>query len=442
MSVSQSTLDVTSFIDARKVGGFQLVVIALCAAVVFIDGFDTQAIAYVAPSIAKEWKLAPGALGPVFGAGLFGLMVGALILGPVADRIGRKPVIIVSVLAFGLFSLLTVTADSLTSLFMWRFLTGIGLGGAMPNAIALTAEYCPQRRRAALVMVMFIGFSLGSAIGGFLATVLVPRFGWVGVFWVGGLVPLVLAPLLLARLPESIRLLALHGGADHRIRALLARIDADPTLDDADRFVVAEEARGGVPVAHLFRDGRALATILLWIMFFMSLLDLYFLINWLPTVINASGVEVGTAVLISTMFQVGGIVGTLALAPLLDRGKPFAVLAFAYAAAALLIVVIGRLGGAILPLTAAIFAAGFCLTGAQIGANALTAVFYPTYIRSTGIGWALGIGRIGSIVGPIVAGVLLALRWPTPDIFLLGALPAVIGAAAAFAIGRETARAG
>jgi MFS transporter, AAHS family, 4-hydroxybenzoate transporter len=442
MSAAPSTLDITSFIDARKVGGFQLVVTALCAAIVFIDGFDTQAIAYVAPSLANEWKLAPGALGPVFGAGLFGLMLGALILGPVADRIGRKPVIIVSVLAFGLFSLLTVTASSLSSLFLWRFLTGIGLGGAMPNAIALTAEYCPQRRRAALVMVMFIGFSLGSAIGGFLASVLVPRFGWTGVFWVGGLVPLVLAPLLLMRLPESIRLLALQGGADHRIRAVLARIEAAPRLDDVDRFVVAEAAQGGVPVVHLFRDGRGLATILLWIMFFMSLLDLYFLINWLPTVINASGVEVGTAVLIATMFQVGGIIGTLVLAPLLDRGKPFAVLAIAYAAAALLIVVIGRLGGAVLPLTAAIFAAGFCLTGAQIGANALTAVFYPTYIRSTGVGWALGIGRIGSIVGPTVAGVLLALRWPTPDIFLLGALPAVIGAAAAFAIGRATARAG
>lgn len=435
MTVETGTIDVPGLIDQQNIGRFQVFVAALCAAVVFMDGFDAQAIGYVAPSISKAWGLRPGALGPVFGAGLFGLMLGALLFGPVADRIGRKPVIVACTLFFGICTLLTVTADSLISLIVWRFVTGLGLGGAMPNAIALTSEYSPHRSRATMIMVMFCGFSIGSALGGAVAAKLIPTFGWTAVFWLGGILPIVFTPILVLGLPESIRLLALRGHDVRWIRTLLRRINPQLVFGDAARFAVHEDRPPGFPVVHLFKESRGPATVLLWIMFFMNLLDLYFLANWLPTVINNAGIAIELAVIVTSLFQVGGVVGTLVLARLIDRFSPYHVLSAAYGAAGFFIACIGSSGASVSLITALVFCAGFCVVGAQIGANALAATFYPTFIRSTGVGWALGIGRIGSIIGPVVGGILLSLQWDTPSIFLVGAAPALIAAGAALGMG-------
>src|SRR3984957_5835459 len=219
-----STVDVAAFIDAQPVGAFQVKLLLTCAAVLFLDGFDTQAIGYVAPVLAKEWGLSKGALGPVFSAGLFGLMIGALLFGPLADRIGRKKIIVLSTLAFGLGVLLTSLVQDVNALLAIRFLTGLGLGGAMPNAIATTAEFNPRRRRATMVMIMFAGFSIGAALGGMLAAALIPAFGWRSVFMVGGIAPLLLVPILMLRLPESVRFLALTGRANARVAELLQSI--------------------------------------------------------------------------------------------------------------------------------------------------------------------------------------------------------------------------
>src|ERR1700732_2487150 len=191
-----SLVDVAEFIDSQPVGGFQLKLLLTCAAVLVLDGFDTTAIGFVAPSLAKEWGLTKGALGPVFSAGLFGLMIGALTLGPLADRIGRKKIIIFSTLAFGIGTLVTAFVQDVNMLLAIRFLTGLGLGGAMPNTVAMTSEFNPQRRRATMVMIMFCGFSLGAALGGLLAAWLIPQFGWRSVFVVGGLAPLALVPVV------------------------------------------------------------------------------------------------------------------------------------------------------------------------------------------------------------------------------------------------------
>jgi AAHS family 4-hydroxybenzoate transporter-like MFS transporter len=435
MSVETGTIDVPALIDRQKVGGFQVLVAALCAAVVFMDGFDAQAIGYVAPSISKSWGLRPGALGPVFGAGLFGLMLGALVCGPLADRVGRKAVIVGCTLAFGICALLTATADSLTSLLVWRFLTGLGLGGAMPNAIALTSEYSPQRSRATMIMVMFCGFSIGSALGGVLAAKLIPAFGWSAVFLVGGAVPIAFAPVLWLVLPESIRLLALKGNHDRQVAALFSRVNPTLAFDDKARFTVHEAQLHGFPVAHLFRETRAPATLLLWVMFFMNLLDIYFLVSWLPTVIRNAGIALERAVIATAMLQVGGVIGTLVLGRLIDRFSPYHVLAVAYFLAAVFIACLGSAGSSVELIMALVFCAGFCVVGAQIGANALAATFYPTFIRSTGVGWALGIGRIGSIIGPVVGGILLSLKWDTASIFFVGAIPVLIAAAAASGMG-------
>jgi AAHS family 4-hydroxybenzoate transporter-like MFS transporter len=430
-------IDLIDFIDRQPVGGFHLRLLLICAAVLFLDGFDTQAIGYVAPALAKEWGLSKGALGPVFSAGLFGLMIGALVFGPLADRIGRKKIIVLSTLAFGVGALITALVGDVNALLVIRFLTGLGLGGAMPNAIAMMAEFNPQRRRSTMVMIMFCGFSIGAALGGLVAAWLIPQFGWRAVFVVGGLAPLVMLPILILRLPESVRFMATAGHAPGRVVELLKQISPHTAFAPGVQFLVHETHLAGLPVAHLFREGRTLVTLLLWVVFFMSLLDIYFLANWLPTVLNDLGASVSQAALIGSMLQVGGVVGTFALGSFIDRFS-FRALTVLYFAAVFAVGAIGQLGHSAVLVSVAIFAAGFCVVGGQIAANALAAAFYPTSVRATGVGWALGMGRVGSIVGPLVGGVLLAGKWSTAAVFLTAAAAALCAALAAFGLSRLT----
>jgi len=426
-----AAVDVAAFIDAQPVGAFQIKLLLTCAAVLLLDGFDTTAIGYVAPALAKEWNVGKAALGPVFSAGLFGLMIGALLFGPLADRIGRRKIIIFSTLAFGIGTLVTAFVNDANTLLAVRLLTGLGLGGAMPNTISLTSEFSPHRRRATMVMIMFVGFSIGAALGGLLAAALIPQFGWRSVFVVGGVAPLVLTPILAWRLPESVRFLALTGRSDARVAELLTFVNARASFAADQRFVVDEPALQGIPVLHLFRDGRTVPTLLLWVVFFMSLLELYFLANWLPTVLNDLGASISAAAVIGSMFQIGGVAGAFALGHVIDRFS-FRALALVYFIAVFAVGAIGQLGHAAMSVTIAIFIAGFCLVGGQIAANALAAGFYPTSVRATGVGWALGIGRVGSIVGPSVGGILLSLKWSAGELFMTAALAALCAALASF----------
>jgi AAHS family 4-hydroxybenzoate transporter-like MFS transporter len=316
-----------------------------------------------------------------------------------------------------------------------RFLTGLGLGGAMPNAVAMTSEFNPRRRRATMVMIMFCGFSVGAALGGILAAAMIPQFGWRSVFIVGGVAPLLLVPILALKLPESVRFLALTGRANERVAQLLGFISPKTAFAPATQFVVNEPELTGVPVLHLFREGRTLVTLLLWVIFFMSLLDIYFLANWLPTVLNDLGASVSSAVLIGSMLQVGGVVGTFALGSVIDRFS-FRALALVYFIAVFAVGAIGQLGHSVVFVTVAIFVAGFCVIGGQIAANALAAAFYPTSVRATGVGWALGIGRVGSIIGPLVGGMLLTAEWSTASVFMAAAAAALCAALASFSLSR------
>ncbi|WCM93344.1 aromatic acid/H+ symport family MFS transporter [Acidovorax sp. NCPPB 2350] len=427
-----------SVADRSAFGPLQFHVTLLCAIVAMLDGFDTQSIAYVAPRIAEDWGLKPSDFGPIFAVGLFGLMAGAFILSPAADRWGRKKIILLSTFIFGLFALLTAWATSMTELLAYRFVTGVGLGAAMPNIIALTSEYAPQRLRATLVTVMFCGFPLGSTLGGLVSSWLIARYDWHAVFVLGGVLPLLLLPVLVAMLPESLRYLAASGAAPARYEPIVRRAypGEDPATVMAGLRGEAGGAGAGFSVFELFRHGRLPTTALLWLAFFMNLLVMYFLVNWLPTLLKGAGLPLEKAILSTAMLNLGGVAGALALGRLIDRFSPYAVLGAAYAASAGFIALIAFSGQNLGGLLAGAALSGFGVVGAQIGCNALAASIYPTHIRATGVGWALGVGRIGAIVGPLAGGAFLAAAWPASSIILAAAVPALLAAAAVFALGR------
>jgi AAHS family 4-hydroxybenzoate transporter-like MFS transporter len=432
-----TTIDIQDFINARRLSGYQIMVLVLCFLVVAVDGFDTAAVGYIAPALRAQWKITPPQLAPLFGAGLFGLMAGAFVFGPIADKVGRKTVLIFATIAFGVASVLSATSASIETLTIWRFVTGIGLGGAMPSAITLTSEYCPERNRSFLVMLMFCGFTSGGALGGLSAAVLTADFGWQGVLLLGGALPLVLAGILLVVLPESVRYLVLKGGRDVRISKILRRIDPQAALADAHYTGVLRPK--GSPIGQLFKPGLVTGTLLLWLTFFMSLLVFYLLTSWLPTLLNSAGQSATSSSLIALMLPIGSTVGAIAIGLLMDRFNPHAVLACSYTLAAAFILMLGFSTASIWMLLIAVFGAGIGTGGSQIGINALSAAFYPTASRATGVSWANAVGRAGSVLGSMVGGQLLSLGWDLATVFMVAAVPAMTAAVAILLKGRVAA---
>ena len=413
----------------------------MCSLLVFVDGFDAQAMGYVAPALSAAMQIPRSVLGPVISSGLVGMMIGAMVSGPLADQLGRRPVLIGCALIFGVGSLLTATAQSVEGLVAFRALTGLGMGGAMPNAIALTSEYMPHRRRGTAVTTMICGFSLGAAVGGFVAAAIIPRFGWQSVFIVGGVAPLVIAGAAFLWLPDSIRFLLVRGGRDEQVRHHLARIAPGAPLPQVLSGGLDDGGtHGALVVKQLFTGRRAVGTALIWVVYFMNLLNLYFLNSWLPTIISDANFPVATAIRLTALFQVGGIGGALVLGALLDRWFTFWILAACYLWAAVCVFFIGAASASTALLGLTIASAGLGIIGGQNACHALTAAFYPIAMRSTGVGWALGIGRIGSIVGPVLGGLLLARGTPIGQVFWAAAVPALIATTAAAALAGLTGR--
>jgi AAHS family 4-hydroxybenzoate transporter-like MFS transporter len=421
-------VNIGRYIDDRPLSAFQIRTIVLCALVTALDGFDAQALGFVAPSLGRDWQLARGALGPVFGASLFGIMVGSLVFGALADYFGRKWLVIAGVLVFALGTLATCRATGLSELTMLRFATGLGLGGVLPNTIALTGEYAPLRRRTLMIMLMFMATTLGAALGGLLAAELVPVHGWQSVFLVGGILPLMLCPVLMVWLPESLTLMALDPRNNDRVRKLLSRIDGTAGFASDARYTIVEESGSGFLLPQLFVNDRLLPTLLLWIMFFMNMLDIYFLNSWLPTLAHGVGLDVQAAIAIGIAFQLGGMLGTVGLGFLIQRLGFHRVLFLTYLAGFASIMAIAAAGNFLPVLGPAAFVSGVAVIGGQIGCNAYAARVYPTYIRATGIGWALGVGRLGSILGVTIGGMMLAAQWAIPSLFQASAVPQLCSA--------------
>lgn len=424
--------------DDRKVSGFQYMVVVLCGLVLFIDGFDTQAISYIMPLLAKEWGIPATMMGTVFSSTLVGLMVGYLVLSPLSDRFGHRRVLIVSTFFFGLCTLLTVLATNVHELLVLRFLTGLGLGAAAPGAIALTGEYSPKRLRASFVLAIYCGFSLGFVAAGFAAGQLLAPFGWKSLLWVGGVFPMVLAVLLYFVLPESLAFLSRREQNREQVRAILRRIDPALAENAHSTPAAAQGSAKRAAISRLFKDGYTTGTVLLWVVFFLNLGAFYFMQSWLPAILGKLDYPMQTIVWMTSLSTVGGIVAAFFVGPAMDRIGPYISLGVLYLFGAVFMTVIAAsLSLAPWVLMTAVFFGGFCVSGGQKSAIALGAVFYPTEIRSTGLGWALGIGRLGGIAGPAVAGMLIGAHWLPAQLFYLAAVTMLCAGVGVFAMGHR-----
>jgi len=422
-------VDVTALVDNGRVTGFHVLLFALCAMSLIMDGFDAQAMGFVGPEVRAAFALTDAQWVNVLSFGNLGLMLGALFFTILGDRLGRRPVLIFGTLFYSVMSILTAHAGSANELVALRFIGGIGLGAVVPNATALIGEYSPKRLRVTLMMAITVGFTVGAAFGGVVATWLVPQYGWESVFYFGGFVPLVVGLLMLAWLPESLQFLVVRRKIG-KLTAWMQRAHRDIAITSETEFVTAEEGRQGVPVRYLLSEGRAPVTLLYWLVNFMNLLNLYFVAGLLPSILTDNGLDASTSRIVATLFQVGGVVGTFGFAWLIARKGFTPILMAGFALASLLIALIGNASimTTVPILMLVVFVAGWCIVGGQPGLNALAATYYPTDMRSTGIGWGLGWGRTGAFVGPQLWG--LVSNWQPQSVFLVFAVPAAISAVA------------
>ncbi|PXW97424.1 AAHS family benzoate transporter-like MFS transporter [Sphaerotilus hippei] len=423
------SIDVSRLIDHARFNRFHWTVLFWCALIIVFDGYDLVIYGVVLPVLMKEWALSPLQAGALGSYALFGMMAGAMVFGPLSDRIGRKKAITMCVILFSGFTVLNGFARNPTEFGLCRFLAGLGIGGVMPNVVALMSEYAPRKIRSTLVAIMFSGYSVGGMLSAGLGIVMLPTLGWQSVFFVAG-IPLLLLPVIMKFLPESVGFM-IRQGRDDEARAILERIEpgfkagADQSLS-----MPAIQSRG-TPLLDLFRDGRAFQTLMLWVAFFCCLLMVYALNSWLPKLMSKAGYGLGSSLGFLLVLNFGAIFGAVGGGWLGDRLNLPRVLAAFFAVAALSISLLGFNSPSVV-LHGLIAVAGATTIGSQILLYACGAQFYSMAMRSTGLGWASGIGRNGAIIGPIMGGALMAMEMPLQGNFMAFAAP---GAIACLAMG-------
>lgn len=425
-----ATLEVQSFIDGRKMSAFQIIVIAICVAVLVLDGFDAVMIAYVAPALAGMLHLAPKQLGPLFAAGLGGLTVGAFLCGPVADKLGRKKVLIASVAVFGAFTLVSASVTELSSLITLRFIAGLGLGGAGPSAMALIAEMCPKDRRSTQLAWLGCGIPLGGGIAGFVAAKMIPAYGWSSMFVIGGLLPLLLLIAICLRVPDSVRfLLVRHATGQDKVRSIMRKLA--PDVDFRNTFFTAQrETKSGALVVDLFRKGLGVSTLLLWLASFCTLMVVYFLTNWLPILLHSTQRSIGETSLLLSLFLVGSPFGSLLVGFLMDRYNRYACMVVSALIAAACLILVGNVVSNLVPAAVVIMAVGASCGACVTGSSILASFMYPTAVRATGIGWTAGCGRLGSVFGTMSGTVLLATGLGLPSLLKVASIPCFVACGA------------
>ncbi|MDH4108994.1 MAG: MFS transporter [Gammaproteobacteria bacterium] len=433
-----ATIDVDRLIDEQKIGRFNVMIVAWSFLAMLADGYEITAMAFAAPELVRVWGVETSSLGPVFSASLFGVLFGAPLLGWVGDRYGRRVAIILACVICGVATLSMVATTNLQQMFALRFIAGIGIGGLMPNTISLTSELSPKKFRAMLIVLMFTGITLGSGSPSVIAATLVPQYGWQVLFLIGGVFPLAVAACLVFYLPESIKFLAVRKLRPEKLLQTARRARPDLVIPATAEFVVRRAEAGGTAglgIRQIFAGGLAWITPLLWFCFAATLMANFFLNSWMPVLFERSGMDPEQAALASGLYHVGGTLGGLLISVLIDRYGVLVIAVF-LALAGPVVAAIGLAGLPQAALLALSLGAGVCVLGAQFGNNASAGMIYPTEVRAKAVGWAFSIGRFGSILGPIVGGVLIAQDSSLASMLLVAAAPLVLGALAAMQLTR------
>jgi AAHS family 4-hydroxybenzoate transporter-like MFS transporter len=426
-------VQVSRLLDERGLSSFQIKVLIWSVLIALIDGYDIGAIAFAAPHLVADWHVPPSDLKWVLTASNIGVLFGSQIFGWIGDSYGRKTALISSNLFFGVFTFAAAYSTNLTELFWLRTIAGLGIGGVIPNLVAINAESAPRNLRATLAIIAAGCVPLGGAFAGFVSAAFVAHYGWPVLFSVGGVVPVIIALAAIFGLPESIKYMALHEGHRRRMEQLIASIRPGYKVPANARFVIEDEQQSpsSNPI-YLFRNGLWLITPLAWLLFALNLMGYFFLISWTPTLMAAAKVPQATAALAGALLQVGGTVGALMLCWWLQRSRFFAI-AILFVVAVPVVGSIGYWGTtSAAALLTSTFCAGFLVLGIQTGINVVGAMIYPTSLRANGSGWELGIGRFGSIIGPVVGGLLVGL--PLGTLYAWSSLPFAAGAIVCFAI--------
>lgn len=434
--MQSNKININTLIDEAKFTPFHWGVLFWCLMIIIFDGYDLVIYGVALPLLMQEWALSAVQAGLLASTALFGMMFGAMTFGTLSDKLGRKKTIMICVVIFSSFTFLGAFATNPVEFGILRFLAGLGIGGVMPNVVALMTEYAPKRIRSTLVALMFSGYAIGGMTSALLGAWLVPQFGWKIMFYIA-IIPLVALPLIWKFLPESLMYLT-NKKEIEQTRTIVQKISPSQQLNGDTEFVLNEVTKGDeAPVKALFQQGRMFSTFMFWIAFFMCLLMVYALGSWLPKLMIQAGYSLGASMIFLFALNIGGMIGAIGGGALADRFHIKKVVTIMFICGAAALILLGFNSPQIVLYTL-IAVAGAATIGSQILLYTFVAQYYPSTVRSTGMGWASGIGRIGAIVGPVLTGALLTMNLPHQMNFFAIAIPGVIAALAIFMVNLKT----
>lgn len=438
--VQTQTIDVSRLVDDRKIGALNIKILIITSFLAMFEGYDQSSLGFVAPALIRDWHIAHrGDLGPVFSVVVFGNLIGAPVFGYIGDRFGRKNAILLSILLFAVFTIATPFTSDLKLLFYVRLLVGFGLGGALPNLVAINADFAPKTARATMIIIMSCGLTAGAGVVGLITAWLMPHYGWQIVFWIGGLAPILVLAVAVFVMPELIKYLVLK--ARPRDRAEIARLASalDPLLvigPDTQFVLAREKVYRGISPKYLFRDGLAIMTPAIWITCMAGQTGLFFFNNYVPTILNSAGMSPANAAWALTAMYLGGEFGPLLLCRPLDHSG-FNAMTILFAVSIVAVACLGVVGTSQLAITALLFVTGACILGVQAALHVPPGMIYPTSIRANGAGWAFGIARFGTIFGTLVGGMLLNMGLPLSTMFLVASVPYIVGTIASMVLASQ-----
>jgi AAHS family 4-hydroxybenzoate transporter-like MFS transporter len=417
-------VNVNDVLDDSPVRPFHILVVTLCGLVTLIDGYDLVVMGMAIPTMAQDWGVQPSVFAAALSSALVGVLFGSVIAGSCADRYGRRWTLVIMLLIASTFMLLTAGANTQSELIAYRFMTGFGAGGSIPLAIAFTSEYMPKRRRNMLVILMYAGAPMGSVFGAFVAPSLIANFGWQGIFVLGGILPIIVAVLIAFLLPESVRLLVARGCPGAVAAKLLKRVNPAMRFTDDQEFFVrkTQKTTKRTALSELFGGRQTTITLIVWIVFFGNQSIIYLFALWLPTLFTESGMALTLTLYIYALYKLGGAAGGVALGFISDKIEPARVLSVTYPLATILVAILGFTTFSVPLLAVTALFTGIFVGGSSLCLGSMTANLYPVSARATGVGWALGVGRLGSIISPLLGGAAIAAGWSLPVVLMVAAL--------------------